>query len=138
MIGAVGRQLDEVLESLRALSRGIYPSLLRHVGLVEAVRSAARRSPVPVSVRGVGVNRYTEDTEIAVYFCCLEGFQNIAKHAGPNAHAAIRFWHGGAGALKFEIRDSGAGFDLDEVDSERGLANMRDRIEAVGGTLTIG
>src|SRR5205823_1525217 len=44
MIGAVGRQLDEVLESLRALSRGIYPSLLRHLGLVEAVRSAARRS----------------------------------------------------------------------------------------------
>src|SRR5262249_13827982 len=47
MIQAIGSQMDEVLETLRSLARGIYPAVLHERGLGEALKSAARRSPAP-------------------------------------------------------------------------------------------
>ena len=136
MIATIGRQMDEVLEELRSLARGIYPSLLHEHGLVEALKSVGRRSPVPVSVRGSGIGRYREDVEVAVYFCCMEALQNIAKHAGAGAVGAIMLWQDGH-RLCFEVRDSGAGFDHAGDHAGSGLVNMRDRMDAVGGTLTV-
>jgi len=136
MVAAVGRQMDDVLEALRSLARGIYPSVLDERGLAEALKSAARRSPRPVSVDARGLRRYPADVEVAVYFCCLEAIQNFVKHAGDGAAAAVRLRHEPT-RLWFEVSDSGAGFDPDEPKDRHGLVNMRDRIEAVGGTLSV-
>jgi signal transduction histidine kinase len=136
LVAAVGRQLDDVLEALRSLARGIYPALLEERGVGEALKSAARRSPLPVSVRVRGIGRYPRDVEVAVYFCCLEALQNVAKHAGAGSAAVVRMWHED-GSLRFEVSDSGAGFDAGTVASGNGLVNMRDRIEAVGGELAV-
>jgi len=136
MLASVGRQMDDVLETLRSLARGIYPSLLTERGVGEAIKSAARRSPLPVTVETRGLGRCRGDVEVAVYFCCLEALQNAAKHAGRGAHVDIRLVQDG-NRLAFEVRDSGAGFDAEASSGEHGLVNMRDRIEAVGGALTI-
>jgi signal transduction histidine kinase len=136
MIQAIGRQMDEVLETLRSLARGIYPAVLHERGLGEALKSAGRRSPAPVSVRVQQIGRPAADVEIAVYFCCLEAIQNVAKHAGREAGAVIRLWEDD-GRLAFEVVDSGVGFDTAAVPRRHGLVNMADRIEAVGGTLRI-
>lgn len=136
MIDLIGRQMDEVLETLRSLARGIYPAVLQERGVGEALKSAGRRSPAPVSVRVDRIGRQRDDVEIAVYFCCLEAMQNVAKHAGPDAQAIIRLWRE-AERLCFEVNDSGVGFDPDQVPCPNGLINMHDRIEAVGGTLTV-
>jgi signal transduction histidine kinase len=136
MLASVGRQMDDVLEALRSLARGIYPSLLSERGLAEALKSVARRSPLPVAVDARGVGRYPEDVEVAVYFCCLEALQNAVKYAGHFATVTIQV-RDETGALEFQVRDNGGGFDLDEVADRHGLLNMRDRIEAVGGTLML-
>ncbi len=136
MIHAIGRQMDEMLETLRSLARGIYPAVLHERGLGEALKSAARRSPAPVSVHVQGIGRLSEEIEIAVYFCCLEAMQNVAKHAGREAAAVIRLWEED-GRLRFDVVDSGVGFDLAAVPRRHGLVNMSDRIEAVGGTLRL-
>lgn len=136
MIDSIGRQMDEVLETLRSLARGIYPALLHERGLGEALKSAGRRSPTAVSVRVDGIGRHPDDLEIAVYFCCLEAMQNVAKHAGPGAQTIIRLWRE-AERLCFQVTDFGVGFDPEQVPHPNGLINMRDRIEAVGGTLTV-
>jgi signal transduction histidine kinase len=73
---------------------------------------------------------------VAVYFCCLEALQNVAKHAGPDAPATVTLWEG-EGRLSFEVRDSGVGFSPINGPRGSGLINMRDRIEAVGGELTV-
>jgi signal transduction histidine kinase len=136
MIDSIGRQMDEVLETLRSLARGIYPAVLHERGLGEALKSAGRRSPAPVSVRVTGIGRQPGEVEIAVYFSCLEAMQNVAKHAGRDTEAVIRLWRDSR-RLWFEVTDRGRGFDPDTVPHPNGLVNMRDRIEAVGGMLTI-
>lgn len=136
MIDSIGRQMDEILETLRSLARGIYPAVLHERGLGEALKSAGRRSPTPVSVRVGGIDRHSDEVEIAVYFCCLEAIQNVAKHAGRGAEAVISLWRD-TDRLCFEVTDSGVGFDPHDVQRPNGLVNMRDRIEAVGGTLSV-
>ena len=135
-LAVVGRQMDEALQQVRSLARGIYPSLLHERGLGEALKSAGRSSPVPPVIRDLGIGRYDEDVEVAVYFACLEALQNITKHAGPDANPVITLWLN-QDRLCFEVRDSGAGFDRNAIERASGLVNMRDRTQAVGGDLTI-
>lgn len=136
VLASVGRQLDDVLQEVRSLARGIYPSLLSDRGVVEALRAAGRSAPTPVSVHATAVGRYPEEIEVAVYFCCLEALQNVIKHAGSNSSASIALSQEGP-LLRFEIRDSGVGFNSSEVPHGAGLTNMRDRIEAVEGQLEV-
>lgn len=134
MLAEIACDLDDALEEVRSLAQGVYPALLATHGLIEALRSVARRSPGPVMVRG-DVARYPADTEAAVYFCCLEALQNVAKHAGRGATATVRLWQEGP-ILRFQTEDSGVGFTPNGTRG-RGLINMRDRIAAVGGSLTL-
>jgi signal transduction histidine kinase len=135
-LASVGRQMDDVLQELRLLARGIYPSLLHECGLREALTAAARSSPLAVSVRAVGIGRFAEEVEVAVYFCCLEAIQNVVKHAGPDATAMVTLSRDGP-HLAFEVHDTGVGFDPNDDGPGSGLVNMRDRIEAVGGVVEI-
>ena len=124
------------IEELRSLAHGIYPPLLSSAGLGVAMSAACRRAPIPASLGADGVGRYAPEIEAAVYFCCLEALQNVAKYAGAAASARVRIWED-AGGLLFEICDDGAGFEPDRNAEGAGLTNMRDRIGAVGGTLRV-
>ncbi len=135
-VGLIGQEMDQLLDTVRSLARGIYPAILHDLGLGDALKSAARRSPTPVSVSIETAQRYTEDVDIAVYFCCIEALQNVTKHGGSSARASVRLWEEDH-HLCFDVRDTGGGFDLDDVDPGSGLINMRDRVEALGGKLTV-
>jgi signal transduction histidine kinase len=136
MLNAMGHHMDEALETLRTLARGIYPALLDGQGLSDALKSVARRSPVPISVDAGHIGRYRRDVEAAVYFCCLEAIQNATKHAGRAATISVRLAQEDE-HLHFDVRDSGVGFDAAKTGGQHGVLNMRDRIEAIGGTLAI-
>jgi signal transduction histidine kinase len=124
------------LDELRSLAHGIYPPLLSSGGLGVALPSASRRPPFSANVHVNVVGRYPAEVESAVYFCCLEALQNVAKYAGEGAEAALQVWTEN-GKLLFEVSDSGVGFDAREARDGVGLTNMRDRLGAVGGTLTV-
>jgi len=126
---------DEALETLRDLARGIYPPLLADKGLVAALESQARRATVPVDVLADGVERYSQEVEAAVYFCCLEALQNVQKYAAAS-HVALRL-EGSPGGLQFEVQDDGMGFDPATVGRGAGLQNMDDRLASLGGALTL-
>ena len=70
-----------------------------------------------------------------MYFSCLAAIDNAAKHAGPRPVSVCLSDTGDA--LRFAVSDSGAGFDPNRTPTGTGIANMRDRIAAVGGTLTL-
>lgn len=130
-----GDDVDHLIDELRDLAHGIYPALLTSYGLAGALGSAGRRSGRPVTVQASGVRRCRPEVEIAVYFSCLAALDNAAKHAGP-VPVSVDLSDTG-GALDFTVCDSGAGFDPGDTQVGTGIANMRDRIAAVGGTLAV-
>ena len=82
------------------------------------------------------VDRLSEDAEAAIYYCCLEALQNVAKHAGPDASATLRLWQDRS-VVHLRIRDDGEGFNEQSAPRGAGLTNLADRIGAVGGTLAV-
>lgn len=124
----------DAVESLRDLARGIYPPLLAAEGLRTALTAQARKSPLDIEV-DAEVGRYPQEIEAAIYFCCLEAFQNAAKYAGDcSVTATLREQDG---ILSFEVKDSGCGFDSADVTRGMGSRNMADRLESLDGSLSI-
>jgi signal transduction histidine kinase len=136
---AVATQLQErsteALEDLRDLARGIYPPLLADQGLVAALSAQARKAAVPVTIDAPDVARYVPDAEATAYFCVLEALNNIAKYA--NASRADVTLEQRDGHLTFTVSDDGEGFDARAKAYGTGLQGMRDRLEALGGTLEV-
>ncbi|MGD0194128.1 MAG: sensor histidine kinase [Candidatus Dormibacteria bacterium] len=126
---------DDALETLRDLARGIYPPLLADKGLVVALESQARKATVPVHVNADGVDRYAQDVEATVYFCVLEALQNVQKYATAS-EVQVRV-SASNNMLTFEVADDGTGFDAERTKTGAGLTNMRDRLEALGGSVLV-
>jgi glucose-6-phosphate-specific signal transduction histidine kinase len=66
---------------------------------------------------------------------CVEALQNAIKHGDGATGVWIKLGQSRS-RLRLDVRDDGPGFTLGSPDG-RGLRNMRDRIEALGGELTI-
>ena len=134
----LGGSVEETIDEVRSIARGVYPAVLAEQGLEEALRSAARRSPMAAGVSASGVRRWPPEIETTVYFACVEALQNAIKHAGGATGIAIVL-EGGDGRLRFEVRDDGPGFVDGNGNGPRGagLVNMRDRVGALGGDLAI-
>ncbi len=136
MLADIQTETQDALETLRDLARGIYPPLLADQGLAAALTSQARRAAVPVEVEADGVGRHPPEVEAAVYFCCLEALQNVAKYAARLA-GMDRGSRRTTGTLRFEVRDDGAGFDPSVTSFGTGLQGMTDRLDAIGGAVRV-
>ena len=132
---ALGDEIDRTLEELRSLAHGVYPSLLSDRGLVDALRSVTVQCPLPAHLVTHAVSRQPAEVETAVYFTCLEAMQNATKHADGATGVWVTLRQDAD--LVFEVRDNGPGFMVPNGNHNGGLRNMRDRVEAVGGRLTI-
>ena len=136
-LAELAADFDEALDELRSAAHGIYPPLLADDGLDAALREIARRSTVPLTVDLEDVGRLSEDRETAIYYCCLEALQNVAKHGGDGAAASLRLWRDRK-AVRFSVSDDGVGFAPRRPTAKgAGLTNMTDRIGAVGGMLAV-
>jgi signal transduction histidine kinase len=125
---------DEAAETLDDSAHGIYPRQLVEQGLVPTLRSRLGASP-QIVLRGPP-SRGPDESEGAVFFSCLEAVQNALKHAGDRMRVTITLAEHDD-ELSFAVRDDGCGFDVALAGAAHGLANIRDRIEAVGGQVTI-
>jgi signal transduction histidine kinase len=124
---------DEAIEELRDIARGLHPAALSHGGLGPALRALARRSPVPVELSIDIPGRVPEPLEIAAYYIVSEAITNTAKHSGASVIDVAVATNGREVSLT--VSDDGVG----GADPERGsgLVGLRDRVEALGGTLEI-
>ena len=133
---AIGDAADDALDELRTLAHGIYPHVLRDLGLAEGLRTFARTAPVPIQITDRGIGRCPRPIEAAIYFCSTEAIQNVVKHAGHEAHIEVTLERDREG-VRFAIADDGVGMDRAAVREGDGLLGMRDRIGAVGGAVDI-
>jgi signal transduction histidine kinase len=130
-------QAREMLQDLRELARGIHPPVLSDNGLVAALESRVTRYPISVQILaddGLRDERFPEDVEGTAYFVVCESLTNVAKHAGTDG-ARVRLSHQG-NRLCLVVEDDGRGFEPNGTRSG-GLANIRDRVEALHGQLAI-
>jgi signal transduction histidine kinase len=126
-------ELDQALNELRELARGIHPAVLADRGLGAAVEALADRAPLPVEVRDVPAERLPEHIELTAYFVVSEALTNVTKYAG-----ASRAWVSVSqadGRLMLEVGDDGVG-GADAVRGS-GLRGLADRLDAIEGRLYI-
>jgi signal transduction histidine kinase len=125
--------LSGALDDLRDLSRGIHPAILSAGGLGPAFKALANRSVVPVELDVHLSSRLSEPVEVAAYYVVSEALANAAKHARASVvdiALVVR-----AGSLHLSVRDDGVGGAVRGRGS--GLVGLTDRVEALGGTISV-
>jgi signal transduction histidine kinase len=130
---AVKADVDAALHELRELARGMHPTVLTEQGVAAAIESLTERCPVPVDVVVDAACRLAPELEATAYYVVAESLANVAKYAGAS-RAVIRVCAVG-GQLHVEVRDDGIGGASPRPGS--GLTGLRDRVEALGGKLTV-
>ncbi|MCW3014700.1 MAG: hypothetical protein JWO02_1792 [Solirubrobacterales bacterium] len=126
-------ELAGAVEDLQEISRGIHPAILSRGGIGPVLKTLARRSAVPVQLDVRVDRRLPERIEAAAYYVVSEALTNTAKHARASVVDVDVKVDGSA--LDLAIRDDGAG----GADPARGsgLIGLRDRVEALEGTMEI-
>ena len=119
--------------TVHALATGLYPAILEAEGLDTAIRTMATTAPVPITIDGT-IERHPPDIELAAFYCISEAVTNAMKHAHPPITITLTQT---PTTLTFTITDTGPGFNPDTTPHGSGLLNMHDRLDTIGGTLTI-
>jgi signal transduction histidine kinase len=132
-LSRIATGLADAVEELQELSRGIHPAILSRGGLGPALRTLARRSPIPVELDITADTRLPEPIEVAAYYVASEALANATKHAQASrvdVSLATR-----DRSLLLSIRDNGVG----GADPARGsgLVGLTDRVEALGGSIRV-
>jgi signal transduction histidine kinase len=132
-LAQVASGLGGVQDDLREISRGIHPAILAEGGLGPALKTLARRSPIPVDLDVQVDGRLPEPFEVAAYYVVSEMLTNAAKHSQASVvrvDVATR-----DGTLYLSVGDDGIGGADPAAGS--GLVGLRDRVEALGGALSV-
>jgi signal transduction histidine kinase len=131
----LGDETDLALTTLLDLASGIYPAELEERGIGPALTTLGRAAGIPIEIDVDGVGRLPIEIEAAIYFVCLEAMQNAAKYAHASAVRVELARHDDG--IEFNVRDDGVGFDVTATSMGTGLQNMRDRLSAFGGDVSI-
>lgn len=135
----VGQRIDEIVAIKRRIIEGLRPSTLEHLGLRAALellcREVGERLGTPVHTQ-IDDAELSDDAEITAYRVVQEALTNVQKYAGAQ-HVQVRLGVE-QGRVELTVQDDGAGFDMRASRVNRhGLAGMRYRVEALGGTLRL-
>lgn len=132
-VSSAVKTLMSVHADLRELSRGMHPAMLSNGGLEPAIRALARRSAVPTAVEIDVGRRLAESVESAAYYVVAEALTNTTKHGRASQiqiSASVDGRH-----LEVSVNDNGVGGAV--LGGGSGLIGLKDRIEAVSGSLTV-
>lgn len=132
----------DVEERLRRISHELRPTLLDDLGFAPALGfladSFSARTGIVVDVRDeIGDRRLHAVGEAALYRVAQEALANVARHAG--ARRVFMELRHRKGAFRYAVRDDGVGFNPAHACRKGGLGliGMRERLEALGGSLAV-
>ncbi|HUR96162.1 MAG TPA: GAF domain-containing sensor histidine kinase [Gemmatimonadales bacterium] len=138
--------IDTGIRSIRSVTNDLRPSLLDDLGLLPALRSLVAdfgsRSDIRIALAApAALPPLSKEAELALFRALQEALSNVRRHAAAESvEVGISVDHGGVRLL---IRDDGRGPpDASpkhlERDGHMGLAGMRERISALGGSVRFG
>jgi signal transduction histidine kinase len=125
------RDVQQALDETAQLAERVYPALLNARGLAAALRSVAAGGGIRASVDVQPGADYPPEVAARVYLCCLEALEHVG--AGVPVTVTVRE---AEGAVRFEVVEDGARSTA-VAGSDAALERLRDRVEALGGWLTI-
>ena len=134
------QELKAAISEVRRISRDLRPGLLDDLGLGPALQSLVDEFSTRSGVEGrfeteVFRNRLTDDAKTALFRVAQESLTNIERHAQAT-EMSLRL-RGTRDGVRMSIRDNGTGFDVSQKGGGLGLRNMKERIEHIGGSLSI-
>jgi len=132
LIDRAQEEAGHAIAELRELAAGIHPASLTESGLPTALRGLALRAPLEVAV-DVPDTRFPESVEIALYYVASEALANVAKYARANRVELTLTSFDDRAILR--VADDGVGGA--DLDGGSGLAGLSDRLQAIGGSLTV-
>jgi signal transduction histidine kinase len=129
VVGDLADDTQRAVDAMRTAARGIYPPLLEAEGLRAALVAAGREASIGVDIEADRIGRYPPEIEATIYFSVLEAISHASKGAPSSARVSL----GDDGeVLTFSVRDTYTG-----PRTGPGLTAVADRLEAVGGTLSV-
>jgi signal transduction histidine kinase len=137
---AAGEILDEArqalgtaLQELREFSQGIHPPVLTERGLGPALKELVYLAPMTIELDVPDGERLPEPVEAAAYYVVAEALANVAKYASADTVWVTVERRNGRALI--EVADDGVG-GADPAKGS-GLRGLSDRVEALGGSLTL-
>lgn len=142
-MAAIDKAIEDMLTQVRELALELRPAILDNIGLLSAllwyINRYTEQTGIRVEFSHSGLDhRLAPEVEIGVYRLVQEALTNVARHADVQL-ASLRMV-ATADALTIVIADQGRGFHADAALAEStsiGLTSMRERVELLGGTLSI-
>jgi two-component system NarL family sensor kinase len=134
-------KLSNTLDKVRQIMENLHPAILRDLGLEASLCQLIRK---PVATKPIKINfcasceikSLDEDAKTALYRIAQEALNNTQQHA--NAHQVDMRLESDSHWVTLTIRDDGVGINgSSKSGSGRGIPNMRERLEEIGGKLTI-
>jgi signal transduction histidine kinase len=132
LLAASVEELQGTVEELRALARGLHPTVLVEYGLAAAIETLTSRSALQVT-GGICADRFPPEVEATAYFVVCEALTNTVKHARAT-RATVAATHEGD-MLVVTVGDDGIGGA--HASRGSGLEGIADRVEALGGRIDI-
>jgi signal transduction histidine kinase len=140
-LSELGQIAQQALKEMRLLVYELRPLALAQDGLVGALRqrleAVERRAGVQAELQTEAILDLPAQVEEALYHIAQEALNNALKHATATT---VTVWIGvNDGQIELEVADNGAGFELKAVEGKGGLGltSIRERVEKLGGILTI-
>lgn len=141
-LGEMAQLLRQMIAAVRNLSTELRPGVLDKFGLSAAVewqcREFARRTGLSCEYQlPAGEPSFSAGHATALFRILQEALTNVARHAGAkSARVELR---AARGLATLDVRDDGRGVTEEELSSPAslGLLGMRERAEALGGSLTV-
>src|SRR5580693_5247452 len=143
-VGRIEELLNKVEKELRRYSHELRPTVLDDLGWIPAIRFLAegvsKRANLTIDVKATVAGRLPGPMEIALYRIVQEALTNASKHSKAS-RVWIRIGRKNR-TFRCSIEDNGVGFDVraKQSDGKRrglGLIGMQERLNGIGGTLSI-
>jgi signal transduction histidine kinase len=125
-------ELDQAIDELRELARGIHPAVLTERGLAAAIELLCARSTIEVDA-SVTRDRLPPPVEAAAYYMVAEALTNVVRYSGADSAAVTVACEDDR--VIVEISDNGCGGA--DATTGSGLRGLADRVEALAGTFEV-
>lgn len=138
--------IEEMSANIRDIMADLRPPVLDEYGLLSALSwycsQFSKRTEIATSISGSDISpRLPHQAEICLFRIAQEAMTNVVKHAEADL-ITIKLEAVSSAAVRMSVSDNGKGFKLSAMSEPKnqnrwGIINMRERAEAVGGSLTV-